>query len=150
MTRARLGGLAAAAAFVLAMLAFSSAASASGGQNPGASAPNPLVGQTWWDQNTQWNPTWNGYRSLLRRGDPPDQGVFRRQHHERRAKQRVRSRREDTDRIGGCARRRGIDGEPYIGADAPTDPFPLHLLDALGPVDRLHVGQQAVGVVGDP
>jgi len=43
-------------------------ASATGGQNPGARAPNPLKGQVWWDQNTEYNPTWNGYRSLLRRG----------------------------------------------------------------------------------
>jgi endoglucanase len=70
MTRT-LGGLGTAAIF-LAVLAFSAATSASGGQNPGASAHNPLVGQTWWDQNTQWNPTWNGYRSLLRRGRRDD------------------------------------------------------------------------------
>jgi hypothetical protein len=43
-------------------------AAASGGQNPAANAPNPLIGQTWWDQNTKWNDTWNGYRSLMRRG----------------------------------------------------------------------------------
>jgi endoglucanase len=47
-------------------------AKASGDQNPGANAPNPLVGQEWWDQDTQWNPTWNGYRSLLRRGRKAD------------------------------------------------------------------------------
>jgi len=70
MTRT-LGGLATAAIF-LAVLAFSAGASASGGQNPGANAHNPVVGQTWWDQNTQWNPTWNGYRSLLRRGRRDD------------------------------------------------------------------------------
>ena len=72
MTRT-LGGLAT-AAILLAALAFSATATAtaSGGQNPGANAHNPLVGQTWWDQNTQWNPTWNGYRSLLRRGRRDD------------------------------------------------------------------------------
>jgi endoglucanase len=67
MTRTPLGGVAI-AAFVLAVLAFAASASAGGGQNPSAGAPNPLVGQTWWDQNTKWNPTWNGYRSLMRRG----------------------------------------------------------------------------------
>ena len=64
MTRTPLGGLAVAAS-ILALLAFAAGASARAGQNPGADAPNPLAGQTWWDQNTQWNPTWNGYRSLL-------------------------------------------------------------------------------------
>jgi endoglucanase len=42
------------------------------GQNPGAGAPNPLVGQQWWDQDTRWNPTWNAYRSLERRGRTAD------------------------------------------------------------------------------
>jgi len=41
---------------------------ASGGQNPRASDPNPLVGQRWWDQNTKWNLTWRGYRTALRAG----------------------------------------------------------------------------------
>jgi endoglucanase len=43
-------------------------AAATGGQNPGPNDPNPLVGQVWWDQQTKWNDTWNGYRSLMRRG----------------------------------------------------------------------------------
>ena len=44
-------------------------AMASGGQAPGANDPNPLVGQTWWDQNTKYNLTWNaGYRALRRAG----------------------------------------------------------------------------------
>jgi endoglucanase len=71
MTRSPLGGLAV-AALILALLAVAPGASARAGQNPGATAPNPLVGQTWWDQNTQWNPTWNGYRSLMRRGRRED------------------------------------------------------------------------------
>lgn len=59
--------------FVLALVALLPAtASAHGGQAPGAHDPNPLVGQSWWDQNTKWNPTWNGYRSLLRRGRTGD------------------------------------------------------------------------------
>jgi endoglucanase len=45
-----------------------SGAPANGGQNPAPGDPNPLVGQEWWNQRTRWNPTWNGYRSLLRRG----------------------------------------------------------------------------------
>jgi endoglucanase len=57
----------------LALAAFLPAsASASGGQNPSPRAPNPLKGQNWWDQNTPWNQTWNGYRSLLRRGRKAD------------------------------------------------------------------------------
>jgi endoglucanase len=58
---------------VLVACAFAApAALAQGGQAPGANDPNPLVGQQWWDQNTKWNPTWNGYRSLLRRGRKAD------------------------------------------------------------------------------
>jgi endoglucanase len=44
------------------------AAGAEANQNPGPRSPNPLVGQSWWDQDTRWNPTWNSYRSLKRRG----------------------------------------------------------------------------------
>jgi endoglucanase len=65
------GGLAAALVFLLALAALllgATNAVARGGQNPGANEPNPLIGQTWWDQNTKWNDTWNGYRSLMRRG----------------------------------------------------------------------------------
>jgi endoglucanase len=47
-------------------------AAAKGGQNPGPNDPNPLIGQVWWDQQTEWNPTWNGYRSLMRRGRTAD------------------------------------------------------------------------------
>ena len=71
MTRTLRAGLAAALSLSMPILAAQGAA-ASGGQNPGANAPNPLVGQTWWDQNTQWNDTWNGYRSLRRRGRNED------------------------------------------------------------------------------
>lgn len=48
------------------------AAGASGGQNPRPGDPNPLIGQKWWDQNTEYNLTWNaGYRTLLRKGLAP-------------------------------------------------------------------------------
>ncbi len=51
------------------------AALASGGQAPAAGDPNPLLGQTWWDQNTKYNLTWNaGYRTLLRKGRRDDAG----------------------------------------------------------------------------
>jgi endoglucanase len=65
--------LAAGVLLVLLACAFAApAALAHGGQAPGANDPNPLVGQQWWDQQTKWNPTWNGYRSLLRRGRKAD------------------------------------------------------------------------------
>jgi endoglucanase len=75
MTRTPRGGLPAGLALTLilfSLLLGAPAAVASGGQNPGAAAPNPLIGQQWWDQNTEWNPTWNGYRSLQRRGRRAD------------------------------------------------------------------------------
>ncbi len=75
MTRTLRAGLAAGmttSLCLIALLAGVPGAAASGGQNPGASAPNPLVGQDWWDQNTEWNDTWNGYRSLKHRGRHQD------------------------------------------------------------------------------
>jgi endoglucanase len=60
---------------VLALLAcalFAAPAAGTGGQNPGPNDPNPLIGQVWWDQQTKWNDTWNGYRSLMRRGRTAD------------------------------------------------------------------------------
>jgi endoglucanase len=44
----------------------------SGGQNPRASDPNPLIGQAWWDQHTKWNLTWRGYHAALHRGRSSD------------------------------------------------------------------------------
>jgi endoglucanase len=75
MTRTLQAGLAAGLISCLSVFAFLLVvplASWSGGQNPGPGAPNPLFGQTWWDQNTQWNDTWNAYRSLKRRGRHED------------------------------------------------------------------------------
>jgi endoglucanase len=57
---------------LLACALFAAPAAATGGQNPGPNDPNPLIGQVWWDQKTKWNDTWNGYRSLLRRGRTAD------------------------------------------------------------------------------
>jgi endoglucanase len=61
-------------ALIVATLAFACAAPGAGasGQSPGANDPNPLEGQRWWDQRTEWNPTWNGYRALLRKGRRAD------------------------------------------------------------------------------
>ena len=60
------------ALLLAASVAVPSAASASGGQAPGATDPNPLVGQRWWDQNTPYNFTWNGFRTLSREGRAKD------------------------------------------------------------------------------
>jgi endoglucanase len=68
---ASVGALVALVALVFVSAGLASSA-VSGGQNPGAHAPNPLKGQVWWDQNTKWNETWNGYRSLLHRGRKGD------------------------------------------------------------------------------
>jgi endoglucanase len=68
--KGRVGTLVLAA--MLTLVAIVPANALAGGQNPGANAPNPLVGQRWWDQNTQWNPTWKGYRSLVSRGRKAD------------------------------------------------------------------------------
>jgi hypothetical protein len=62
----------AATVIAVACALFASSTASAGGQNPGPNAPNPLVGQVWWDQNTEWNDTWNGYRSLRRRGRMED------------------------------------------------------------------------------
>lgn len=37
-----------------------------------AAEANPLAGQRWWDQNTPYNLTWNGYRKLAREGRQRD------------------------------------------------------------------------------
>ena len=67
-----------------------------------------------------------------------------RQHEERRAEQRVRPRRED-----GVVDAELLAAERDLGALGAPDPVALHPLDVLGPLDRVEVGEQAVGVVGD-
>ena len=42
------------------------------------------------------------------------------------------------------------DAEHNLGAGGLADPVALHLLDALGPVDRVDVLEEALGVGGDP
>jgi len=64
-SNARFFGVVVAIASVLAIVP---SAHASGGQNPGAGDPNPLVGQKWWDQNTKWNLTWKSVYELLAAG----------------------------------------------------------------------------------
>ena len=65
------------------------------------------------------------------------------QHHEGRAPDGVRPRGEDLQRVTGLQRE--AQARP-LGA---ADPVALHGLDALGPVERLGVAQQLLGVVGD-
>ena len=65
-----------------------------------------------------------------------------RQHHERRAEQRVRTGGEHLDRAG-------LAGEPDQRALGPADPVALHQLDGLGPVQGLEVAEQPLGVGGD-
>ena len=74
-----------------------------------------------------------------------DHRVFGRQHEERRAEQRVGTRREDRDRLVTAHH-----GELHLGTVRATDPVALHREDALGPLlELLHVVEQAVGIVGD-
>ena len=73
-----------------------------------------------------------------------DVGVLGRHDEERRAEERVGPRRED----------RVVDAELLaaehdLGALRAADPVALHRLDVLGPLDRVEVVEQAVGVVGD-
>ena len=70
--------------------------------------------------------------------------MLRRHHEERGAEERVGARRED----------RVVDAELLaaegdLGALRAPDPVLLHRDDVRGPVDRLQVVEQAVGVVGD-
>ena len=76
---------------------------------------------------------------------PVEVGVLRREDEERRAEQRV----------GACGEDRIVDpqllaAECHLGALGAADPVALHRLDVLGPLDRVEVVEQAVGVVGDP
>ena len=77
--------------------------------------------------------------------EPENVGMLGRHHEERRAEQRVRPRCEhrvvDPELLAA---------ERHLGACAATDPVALHRLDVLGPVDRVEVVEQPLGVVGDP
>ena len=78
------------------------------------------------------------------RDEPEDVGVLGRHDEERRAEERVRPRGED----------RVVDpqllvAEGDLRALGAPDPVALHRLDVRGPLDRVEVVEQAVGVVGD-
>ena len=82
-----------------------------------------------------------------RRQQLVDQGMLGRQHHVGRAEQRVGPGREHVDDGLGAA---GDDREVDARTLGPADPVALHLLDGVGPVEQVQVGQQPVGVGGDP
>ena len=84
---------------------------------------------------------------VLRAGDElRDQRVLRRQHEEGRPEQRVRPGREDGQLLPGS-----LDAKDDAGAVGAADPVPLHRQDAFRPfLERLHLVEQRVGVVGDP
>ncbi len=105
---------------------------------------------------------------LLGRGDLLDQRMLGRQHHVGRAKQSIRPCRINSDhtlfRGSGEAVLKAF-GEPVVGVqdacltnyreihlcpDALADPVALHDLDRLGPIDRVDVVEQPLGVRGDP
>ncbi len=73
-----------------------------------------------------------------------DVGVLGRHHEEGRAEQRVGAGGED-----GVVDAELLAAEGHLGALAAPDPVALHRLDVLGPVDRVEVAQQPLGVVGD-
>ncbi len=81
---------------------------------------------------------------LVRRDDV-DQRVLGRQHHVGGAEQRVGARGEhlDADILVG------LDREAHRRAGRAADPVPLHQLDGVGPVERVEIVEQPVGVRGD-
>ncbi len=85
----------------------------------------------------------------VRRGQPGDERVLRRQHHERRPEQRVGSRREDAQVVAARLVVVGRGGEDDLGALGPTDPVRLHDPDGFGPVEAVEV-EELVGVLRDP
>ena len=70
--------------------------------------------------------------------------MLRREHHERRAVDRVRTRREELDRRVGMA----LDRETEARALRTADPVPLRGHDRFGPLDAVEP-EQLVGVRGD-
>ena len=81
-------------------------------------------------------------RPATARGQFVDQIVFRRQHHVRRAEQRVGPGREHLDIAGRST-------EQHRRARGPADPVALHGLDLLRPVQQFEIVQQPVRVRGD-
>ncbi len=84
---------------------------------------------------------------LFRRGQPGDQRVLRRQHHEGYTEDGIGAGGKYPDLFLGHAG--VVKAKRYLRAEALADPVALHALDALGPVDTLEL-QQLVGVLRDP
>ncbi len=66
-----------------------------------------------------------------------------RHHHERRAKDGIRARGENLQVVAR------LDPKRQASAFAAPDPVALHDLDRLGPVDRIQLAQQLLGIFGD-
>ena len=78
-------------------------------------------------------------------GELHHQRMLQREHEEAHAPERVGPGGEHVDRVAGL-----IDPERHARALRPPDPVALHVQDAIGPLELLHVVQEALGVVGDP
>ena len=82
---------------------------------------------------------------LLGVGQLRDEGMLGRQHEEGGAEERVRPGREDRQLLAGSG-----DTEDHARALGAADPVALHRQHALRPVlERVHLVEQRVGVVGD-
>ena len=84
-------------------------------------------------------------RLHLLRLDPRHELVLGREHEEGGAEERVGARREHRHVLVPL-----VDPEVELGALGASDPVPLARLDRVGPVHRVQVVEQRVGVVGDP
>ena len=86
--------------------------------------------------------------ALLWRGDGVDQIMFRCEHHEGCAVERVGARGEDAQLLATSVMRRWRNGEVDLGTFGATDPICLHRANRLRPVEPLK-REELVGVVGD-
>src|SRR5208282_5114464 len=84
--------------------------------------------------------------ALGRGGYPGDERMLRREHHERYAEDGVGAGGEKADFLTGVTGNR----EGKFRAFAAPDPVALHQLDWFRPVDAVQIGEQAVGILGDP
>ena len=90
--------------------------------------------------------------SVLGRGELVDQRVLGGDHRVGHAERGVRAGGEDPQReplppVGAVP---ALDDQVELGPLGPADPVALHGLDPLGPLEVVEVGQQLVGVAGDP
>ena len=83
---------------------------------------------------------------LFRGGNVGDELVLGGEHQEVRSIQCVGSCREDLHRLFGVV----LDGKLELGSGRLSDPIALHFLDAVGPINAVEPGNQAVSIGGDP